>query len=84
VSISHAEGLFDGCGAGLAAWNCEHVVGLYSPFIKRFRFKKKKKDLFIYFMDMSTQSACTHACQKRASDLIIDGCATMWLLGLEL
>ena len=25
-------------------------------------------------MYMSTLSACTHACQKRASDLITDGC----------
>ena len=34
---------------------------------------------------MNALSACTPACQKRASDPIIDGCEPpWWLLGIEL
>jgi hypothetical protein len=32
------------------------------------------KDLFIYYMYISALPACILACQKRASDHIIDGC----------
>jgi hypothetical protein len=31
-------------------------------------------DLLVYFMYMSALSVCTTACQKKASELIRDGC----------
>jgi hypothetical protein len=44
-----------------------------NPVLKN-KKQTNKKDLLIYFMYLSTLGRCTPACQKRASDHIIDGC----------
>ena len=41
------------------------------------------KDLFIYYV-FNVLPACIPSGQKRAPNLITDGCEHMWLLGVEL
>lgn len=60
------------------------VVSLLMKLLGTELRSMRNNRLFFFFFNVSALSACTHVCQKRASDLI-DGCkATMWLLEIEL